>query len=180
MAMEAVEGINQTIMTNTQCRLRRWRSAPKERAPPSRGRHARATRFASPPRGLHSPNQTASAERLPRNRNTRLTTSEIPAAKTAPASRREPARSYNCSTYASMRRPATAVSGKAKVNHCKRIVGIICVKVARPDNCRHSGLGSVSYRCFGIMLRIFLRSRRRPWKGSVQIQAERSIAGQDN
>jgi len=37
MAMEAVEGINQTIMTNTQCRLRRWRSAPKERAPPRAG-----------------------------------------------------------------------------------------------------------------------------------------------
>jgi len=36
--------------------------------PPSRGRHARATRFASPPRGLHSPNQTASAERLPSRR----------------------------------------------------------------------------------------------------------------
>ena len=34
--MEAVEGINQTIMTNTQCRLRRWRSAPKVRAPPPR------------------------------------------------------------------------------------------------------------------------------------------------
>jgi len=36
----------------------------QEARPPSRGRHARATRFASPPRGLHSPNQTASAERL--------------------------------------------------------------------------------------------------------------------
>ena len=70
--MEAVEGINQAIMTNTQCRLRRWRSAPKERAPPSRGRHARATRFASPPRGLHSPNQTASAERLPLGQRERV------------------------------------------------------------------------------------------------------------